>query len=170
MAHLIRQSLEVPLHPHAGDSLRHEHDLSKYASICPPPAHHYLRPILHKTNSEHAKEAVNRTVGPAGVRPPYPVILKPVRGIGREEVQLVNSFARVLDALDDLLNIYSVVLVEELLEGEEGTIMLVPDSQGNFMALTIVCQFDQVSAVILCCGHAPVTKNSGLVSVREEDS
>ena len=75
---------------------------------------------------------------------PYPVIVKPVRGRGSEGVQLVNGFVGMLDGLDDLLNIYSVVLVEELLEGEEGTVTLVPDSQGNFMALPIVQRFDQV--------------------------
>jgi len=101
---------------------------------------------------------------------PYPVIVKPVRGRGSEGVQLVNGFVGMLDALDDLLNIYGVVLVEELLEGEEGTVTLVPDGQGNFMALPIVQRFDQISWVMPWSGHVPVTKNSRVLSAREEDS
>ena len=62
---------------------------------------------------------------------PYPVIVKPVRGSGSEGLQLVNGFVGMLDALDDLLSIYSVVLVEEILEGEEGTVTLVPDPRGS---------------------------------------
>ncbi|PUU78791.1 hypothetical protein B9Z19DRAFT_1126041 [Tuber borchii] len=83
---------------------------------------------------------------------PYPIILKPVRGRGSEGVQLVNGFVGMLDALDDLLNIYSVVLVEELLKGEEGT------------------RFSQASGAMPWSGHIPVTKSSRVLSAREEDS
>jgi len=76
----------------------------------------------------------------------------------------------MLDALDDLFNTYGVVLVEEFLEGEEGTVTLVPDGQGKFMALPIVQRFDQVSGVMPWNGHVPVTKNSRVLSVKEEDS
>ncbi|PUU78789.1 hypothetical protein B9Z19DRAFT_1193069 [Tuber borchii] len=101
---------------------------------------------------------------------PCPVILKPVRGSGSEGVQLVNGFVSMLDALANLLNIDSVILVEELLEAEEGTVTLVPDGQGNFMALTIVLPFGHVSGVMPWSGHIPVAKNSRVLSAREEDS
>ena len=64
----------------------------------------------------------------------------------------------------------TIVLVEELLEGEEGTMTLVPDGQGKFMALPIVQRFDQVSGVMPWSGHVLVTKNSRVLSVGEEDS
>ena len=60
--------------------------------------------------------------------------------------------------------------MEELLEGEEGTVTLVPDGQGNFMALPIVQRFDQVSGVMPWSGHVPVTNNSRVLSAGEEDS
>ncbi|PUU78806.1 hypothetical protein B9Z19DRAFT_1193072 [Tuber borchii] len=76
----------------------------------------------------------------------------------------------MLDALDELLGIYSAVLIEELLEGEKGSLTLMVDGQGNFMASPIVQRFDQVSGVMPWSGHVPVTKNSRVLSAREEDS
>jgi len=101
---------------------------------------------------------------------PYPVIVKPVRGRGSEGVQLITGFVDMLDTLDDLFKIYGIVLVEEFLEGEEGTVTLMPDGQGKFTALPIVQRFDHVSGVIPWSGHVPVTKNSRVLSAREEDS
>ncbi|PUU78796.1 hypothetical protein B9Z19DRAFT_1126047 [Tuber borchii] len=76
----------------------------------------------------------------------------------------------MLHARDDLVNIYSVVIVEARLGGDEGTMTLVPDGQGNFMALPIVQRFDQVSGEMPWSGHVSVTKNSWVLSAREEDS
>ena len=39
----------------SGDNLWREHDLGKHSSICRPPAHYYLPPTLHQTNSKPAK-------------------------------------------------------------------------------------------------------------------
>ncbi|CAZ84261.1 unnamed protein product [Tuber melanosporum] len=100
---------------------------------------------------------------------PYPVIVKPVRGRGSEGVQLIDGFVSMLDTLDDLFKTYDVLLIEEFLEGEEGTVTVVPDGQGRFVALPIVQRFGQVAGVMPWNGHVPVTTNSTVLPVGEED-
>ncbi|KAG0643013.1 hypothetical protein HOY80DRAFT_948184 [Tuber brumale] len=100
---------------------------------------------------------------------PYPVIVKPVRGRGSEGVELIDGFVGMLDTLDDLFKTYNVLLIEEFLEGEEGTVTVVPDGQGKFVALPIVQRFGQVTGVMPWSGHVPVTKNSTVLPVMEED-
>ncbi|PWW75941.1 glutathione synthetase ATP-binding domain-like protein [Tuber magnatum] len=101
---------------------------------------------------------------------PYPVIVKPTRGRGSEGVKLIDGFVSMLDTLDELFETHNVVLIEEFLEGEEGTVTVVPDGQGKFIALPIVQRFDQVSGLMPWNGHVPVTKNSRVLSVSKEDS
>ncbi|CUS12122.1 unnamed protein product [Tuber aestivum] len=101
---------------------------------------------------------------------PYPVVVKPVRGRGSEAVKLINGFVCMLDTLDEFFETFDVVLIEEFLEGEEGTVTVMPDGQGKFIALPIVQRFDQVSGVMPWNGHIPVTENSRVLPTRKEDS
>ncbi|PUU75235.1 hypothetical protein B9Z19DRAFT_1090792 [Tuber borchii] len=98
---------------------------------------------------------------------PYPIIVKPLDGRGSEGAQLINGFVGMLDNLDEIFRIYSVVPVEEFLESEESTVTLMPDGQGKFMALPVVQQFEQGSGVMPWNGHVPVTKNSRVLSAMD---
>ncbi|KAG0637466.1 hypothetical protein HOY80DRAFT_1083758 [Tuber brumale] len=60
---------------------------------------------------------------------PYPTVAKPARGRGSEGVELIDGFVGMLDTLDDLFKTFNVI--EEFLEGEDGTMTIVPDGQGN---------------------------------------
>ncbi|RPB01316.1 glutathione synthetase ATP-binding domain-like protein [Choiromyces venosus 120613-1] len=102
---------------------------------------------------------------------PYPVMLKPVRGRGSEDVELIDGFVAMLDRLDALFEKYGFVLIEEFLEGEEGTVTICPDpaEQSGWLALPIVCRSEQVDGVVPWNGHVPVTQNSSVIPLHEED-
>jgi D-alanine-D-alanine ligase-like ATP-grasp enzyme len=102
---------------------------------------------------------------------PYPVIVKPARGRGSQGVKLCLNLVAALDAVDELVAGHGgVVVIEEFLEGEEGTVTVLPpiNNGGKYTALPFVTRFEQIAGVAPWNGDVPVTANSRVLTQEEE--
>jgi hypothetical protein len=112
----------------------------------------------------------------------YPIVAKPVRGRGSHGVKICRNSAELSEHITHLFDESPRVLVEEYLNGEEGTITIMPPSQGGILgqgpsdrftrhwALPPVTRFNHVDGIAPYSGKVAVTVNSRAVTAEEVDA
>jgi D-alanine-D-alanine ligase-like ATP-grasp enzyme len=96
---------------------------------------------------------------------PFPVVGKPIRGRGSHGVKVCHSLEELASHVATLLGESSSVMVEEFLQGEEGTVTVMPptEDRDSYWALPIVRRFNHQGGVAPYNGIVAVTTNSEAV-------
>lgn len=109
----------------------------------------------------------------------YPIVAKPVRGRGSHGVKICRNSTELSEHAAHLFDESPRVLVEEYLNGEEGTITIMPPSHEGFpgqepsdhftrhWALPPVTRFNHVDGIAPYSGKVAVTVNSRAVTAEE---
>lgn len=102
----------------------------------------------------------------------YPVIAKPVRGRGSHGVKLCQNQDDLQSHLQMLMRESPVVIVEEYLSGQEGTVTVMPPSQARpeYWTLPFVIRFNHEQGIAPYSGVVAVTANSRAVPESEANS
>lgn len=112
----------------------------------------------------------------------YPIVAKPVRGRGSHGVKICRNSAELSKHIAHLFDESPRVLVEEYLNGDEGTITIMPPSQEGIpgqepsdsftrhWALPPVTRFNHVDGIAPYSGKVAVTVNSRAVAAEEVDA
>ncbi|KAJ5168408.1 glutathione synthetase ATP-binding domain-like protein [Penicillium canariense] len=112
----------------------------------------------------------------------FPIVAKPVRGRGSHGVKVCHNAAELSAHVARLFEESPRVLLEEYLNGEEGTITVMPPSQHaipgeepsdrftRHWALPPVTRFNHVDGVAPYSGKVAVTVNSRAVTTEEVDA
>lgn len=111
----------------------------------------------------------------------FPLVVKPVRGRGSQGVSVVHDFTHLkatLERLQQEQKFGSYFMVEELLEGKEITLTIMPPIKGSdrweahsdYWALRPVHRFNQKDYIAPYNGDTPVTENSAAISITELQS
>lgn len=112
----------------------------------------------------------------------YPIVAKPVRGRGSHGVKICRNSTELSEHVAQLLDESPRVLLEEYLNGEEGTITIMPPSQqpapgsewsdryASHWALPPVTRFNHVDGIAPYSGKVAVTVNSRAVSSAEVEA
>jgi hypothetical protein len=112
----------------------------------------------------------------------YPIVAKPVRGRGSYGVKICCNPIELSEHVAQLLDESPCVLLEEYLNGEEGTITIMPpshqsppgsewsDRYASHWALPPVTRFNHVDGVAPYSGKVAVTVNSRAVSSAEVEA
>ena len=92
----------------------------------------------------------------------YPIVGKPIRGRGSHGVRVCHTEPELCAHLELLLKESPLVMVEEFLAGEEGTVTVMPPSKEflHYNALPIVVRFNHEAGIAPYNGVVAVTKNS----------
>lgn len=129
--------------------------------------------------------AVQKTLDPvlASIKDSdYPIVAKPVRGRGSHGVKICHNSVELSRHIVHLFDESPRVLVEEYLNGEEGTITIMPPSQEvipgqaysdrftRHWALPPVTRFNHVDGIAPYSGKVAVTVNSRAVTAEEADA
>ncbi|OKP14144.1 hypothetical protein PENSUB_138 [Penicillium subrubescens] len=111
-----------------------------------------------------------------------PIVAKPVRGRGSHGVKICRNSVELSEHIANLFDESPRVLVEEYLNGEEGTITIMPPCQGDVpeqepsdrftrhWALPPVTRFNHVDGIAPYSGKVAVTLNSRAVAAEEVDA
>lgn len=109
----------------------------------------------------------------------FPLVVKPVRGRGSHGVKICRDAAELREHVTHLFDESPRVLVEEYLNGEEGTITIMPPSQKTisghersdrftrYWALPPVTRFNHVDGIAPYSGKVAVSVNSRAVTADE---
>jgi hypothetical protein len=100
----------------------------------------------------------------------YPIVAKPVRGRGSHGVKICENATELTEHITQLFNESPRLLLEEYLNGEEGTITIMPPQQSahgselserysNHWALPPVTRFNHVDGIAPYSGKVAVTVN-----------
>lgn len=112
----------------------------------------------------------------------FPLVAKPVRGRGSHGVKICRDQTELSEHVAHLFDESPRVLVEEYLNGEEGTITIMPPSQEalpgqepsdrftQYWALPPVTRFNHVDGIAPYSGKVAVTVNSRAVTADEVDA
>ncbi|CAI3934295.1 D-alanine-D-alanine ligase or related ATP-grasp enzyme (DdlA) (PDB:1E4E) [Commensalibacter communis] len=111
----------------------------------------------------------------------FPLVVKPVRGRGSQGVSVVHDFKHLqltIEQLQQGQKFGSYFMVEELLEGKEITLTIMPpvsgldrwQAQSHYWALRPVHRFNQTDYIAPYNGDIPVTENSAAISLTELQS
>lgn len=112
----------------------------------------------------------------------YPIVAKPVRGRGSHGVKICRDSTELSKHIAHLFDESPRVLVEEYLNGEEGTITVMPPSQEaisgrepsdrftRHWSLPPVTRFNHVDGIAPYSGKVAVTVNSRAVNAEEVDA
>lgn len=100
---------------------------------------------------------------------PYPVVGKPIRGRGSHGVKLCKSEDQLSSHLSRLFEESPIVMLEEYLSGQEGTITVMPPSEERpeYWSMPIVMRFNHEHGIAPYNGVVAVTANSRLLSAGE---
>lgn len=100
---------------------------------------------------------------------PYPIVAKPIRGRGSYGVKVCHTEPELCAHLETLLKDDPLVMVEEYLPGEEGTVTIMPPSKDipRYYSLPVVVRFNHENGIAPYNGAVAVTQNSRVLS-REE--
>lgn len=121
---------------------------------------------------------------------PYPIVGKPIRGRGSYGVKVCRSADELRAHLDALFADSPVMLLEEFLAGEEGTVTIMPPSSSSsfsssssstsasfsgskktgYWAMPIVVRFNHADGIAPYNGVVAVTSNSRVLSQEEMDA
>ena len=117
------------------------------------------------------KGSVGEQVGKAVEKVGTPAIAKPPRGRGSTGVKKCDTKEELQEHVEKLLEEGQRVIVEEFLNGEEGTVAVMPpalnDADKTYRALPFVQRFDQTDGVMAYSGKTPVSVNSRAKTLRE---
>lgn len=109
----------------------------------------------------------------------YPIVAKPVRGRGSHGVKICRNTVELKEHVSQLLSESPQVLLEEYLNGEEGTITIMPplqqpvpglepsDRYNRHWALPPVTRFNHVDGIAPYSGKVAVSVNSRAVTAAE---
>lgn len=99
----------------------------------------------------------------------YPLVVKPIRGRGSHGVKLCHGSEQLRSHLVGLLDESPLVMLEEYLSGQEGTVTVMPPSKENqsYHALPIVVRFNHEDGIAPYNGIVVVTANSRVPSEQE---
>ncbi|KAI3396709.1 hypothetical protein diail_11736 [Diaporthe ilicicola] len=102
---------------------------------------------------------------------PYPVVAKPVRGRGSHGVKVCRSPEELAAHAKTLADEDAAVMLEEFLQGEEGTVTVMPPTaeKKGYWALPVVSRFNHHDGIAPYNGVVAVTANSRVVSDGEKD-
>ncbi|KAK5061115.1 hypothetical protein LTR84_007657 [Exophiala bonariae] len=100
---------------------------------------------------------------------PFPVVAKPIRGRGSHGVKLCKTEAELSHHVSRLFEESPIVMVEEYLSGQEGTITVMPpsDEHPEYWSMPIVVRFNHEHGIAPYNGVVAVTANSRLLSPEE---
>lgn len=100
---------------------------------------------------------------------PYPVVGKPIRGRGSHGVKLCWSENDLSSHLSSLFEESPIVMLEEYLSGQEGTVTVMPPSEEHpeYWSMPIVARFNHEDGIAPYNGVVAVTSNSRLPSSDE---
>lgn len=93
---------------------------------------------------------------------PYPIVGKPIRGRGSHGVKVCHHADSLASHLRALLSESPLVMLEEYLSGEEGTVTVMPPSPENprYWSMPIVVRFNHLDGIAPYNGVVAVTQNS----------
>lgn len=102
----------------------------------------------------------------------YPIVGKPIRGRGSHGVKVCHTEPELCAHLEVILKESPLVMVEEFLAGEEGTVTVMPPSadRPQYWALPIVVRFNHEGGIAPYNGVVAVTRNSRVPSDAELES
>ena len=102
---------------------------------------------------------------------PYPIVGKPIRGRGSHGVKVCKDKSDLRAHLSSLFEESQVVMLEEFLSGQEGTITVMPPTNGNprHWAMPIVVRFNHEDDIAPYNGIVAVTSNSRVPPLEELD-
>lgn len=102
---------------------------------------------------------------------PYPVVAKPIRGRGSHGVKVCRGPEELAAHAKSLADEDAAVMLEEFLQGEEGTVTVMPPTAGKkgYWALPVVSRFNHLDDIAPYNGTVAVTANSRVVSDCEKD-
>lgn len=100
---------------------------------------------------------------------PYPIVAKPIRGRGSHGVKVCRTEQELCAHLEGLLKENPLVMVEEYLPGEEGTVTVMPPCKEvpRYYALPMVVRFNHENGIAPYNGAVAVTSNSRILSTEE---
>lgn len=99
----------------------------------------------------------------------YPLVAKPVRGRGSHGVKVCHFESELFAHLEGLLAESPVVILEEYLPGQEGTVTVMPPSneKSRHWEMPMVVRFNHQDGIAPYNGVVAVTSNSRAVSPEE---
>ncbi|POS80615.1 hypothetical protein DHEL01_v200997 [Diaporthe helianthi] len=102
---------------------------------------------------------------------PYPIVAKPIRGRGSHGVKVCRSPEELAAHARSLADEDAAVVLEEFLQGEEGTVTVMPPTAGKkgSWALPLVSRFNHHDGIAPYNGTVAVTANSRVVADCERD-
>lgn len=111
----------------------------------------------------------------------FPLVVKPVCGRGSQGGSVAHDFSHLKTMLQQLQQeqkFASYFMVEELLEGKEITLTIMPpiagsdrwEAHSDYWALRPVHRFNQKDYIAPYNGDTPVTENSAAISITELQS
>lgn len=101
---------------------------------------------------------------------PYPVVAKPIRGRGSHGVKVCRTPEELAAHAKGLADEDAAVMLEEFLQGEEGTVTVMPPTADKgYWALPLVSRFNHRDGIAPYNGTVAVTANSRVVPGCEED-
>lgn len=100
---------------------------------------------------------------------PLPVVGKPIRGRGSHGVKVCFTLEALHQHVEDLLAESPIMMLEEYLTGEEGTICVMPPTAENpdYSALSFVRRTDHQDEVIPYTGKVAAVLNSRALTLSE---
>ncbi|KAL1872987.1 hypothetical protein Daus18300_004128 [Diaporthe australafricana] len=102
---------------------------------------------------------------------PYPVVAKPIRGRGSHGVKVCRGPDELAAHAKALADEDAAVMLEEFLQGEEGTVTVMPPTaeKKGYWALPLVSRFNHLDGIAPYNGTVSVTANSRVVPDCEKD-
>ena len=101
---------------------------------------------------------------------PYPIVAKPIRGRGSHGVKVCWSPEELAAHARSLADEDAAVMLEEFLQGEEGTVTVMPPTaEKGYWSLPLVSRFNHHDGIAPYNGTVAVTANSRVVPGCEED-
>ncbi|KKY39191.1 putative d-alanine ligase [Diaporthe ampelina] len=101
---------------------------------------------------------------------PYPIVAKPIRGRGSHGVKVCWSAEELAAHARSLADEDAAVMLEEFLQGEEGTVTVMPPTaEKGYWSLPLVSRFNHHDGIAPYNGTVAVTANSRVVPGCEED-
>jgi D-alanine-D-alanine ligase-like ATP-grasp enzyme len=102
---------------------------------------------------------------------PFPLVCKPVRGRGSHGVKVCRTEEGLFQHVQDLFKESPTILLEEILQGEEATITVLPPSEehGDYWAMPIVTRFNHADDIAPYNGVVAVISNSKALSWEEAE-
>jgi D-alanine-D-alanine ligase-like ATP-grasp enzyme len=103
---------------------------------------------------------------------PYPIVGKPIRGRGSHGVRVCHTQQELQSHLNQILSESPLVMLEEYLSGQEGTVTIMPPSEEipRYWAMPIVVRFNHIEGIAPYSGVVAVTANSRVPSDEEFES